>query len=120
MGFLYPQTNSLVVSRSRRDRFYAFHRNNPGVYREIERRALLATKGGTEGSVSVRELVKEIRRDSTMDHLGINRRINQNYAAWYARMLDRSNRRLEGRVRMQAMRRAVRPRWDLMGRDHGK
>lgn len=67
-------------------RFAAFHRANPHVYDAIERKAMaLVTLGRTR--LGIAELVEELRYDPRLVTKGEHFKLNNDYRAFYARLL---------------------------------
>ncbi|HEX7050099.1 MAG TPA: hypothetical protein VF188_07870, partial [Longimicrobiales bacterium] len=67
-------------------RFAEFHRNNPHVYREFERRAMELYRAGAT-KIGVKAIAERIRWDVRIRTLGDEFKINNTYVSLYSRLL---------------------------------
>ena len=90
----------LVCPATRIEKQFAlFHRTNPQVYRELERRAReLADKGVPHFGVS---LLYEAMRYSALATEGKDFKLNNNHRALYARLLIYRRPELAGRIELR-------------------
>lgn len=68
-------------------RFAQFHRNNPEIFQQIERRALVLAKVGERKRIGIAEIVEDIRYDGLTSSQGDRFKINNSFRAFYARLL---------------------------------
>lgn len=69
------------------DRWYAFHKLNPQVWSEIQRRARrILDSGGRR--VSMKMIFELMRHDYMLATHGDEYKLNNNYHAYYARLLE--------------------------------
>jgi hypothetical protein len=72
-------------SSSLEERFARFHRENPSLYREFERRALALYHAGAT-RVGIAMIAEAIRYDDAVARRGAYK-VNNSYRAFYSRML---------------------------------
>jgi hypothetical protein len=87
-------------------RFRQFHSDNPHILTELEDLAATWFQSGKE-AVGVQFLIEIIRwRRSLVTESADEFKINNDYAAHYARMMVARNPSWDGRIRMRALRAA--------------
>lgn len=72
-------------------RFADFHRSNPGIYAEIERKALQLANVGERKRIGIAEIVEDIRYDYRATSKGDAFKINNSWRAFYSRLLLHRN-----------------------------
>jgi hypothetical protein len=75
----------VAPSTSLEERFSRFHRENPSLYREFERRALALYNAGVK-RIAIAQIAEVIRYDEAVAKRG-HYKVNNSYRAFYARML---------------------------------
>lgn len=78
-----------------RQRFEAFHKANPHVYGHLVRLALDIRQRGHD-KWGIANLFEVLRWESALYTTGDPYRLNNNFRAWYARILMADNSELEG------------------------
>lgn len=68
-------------------RFADFHRSNPAIYAEIERKALQLVDVEGRNRIGIAEIVEDIRYDHRIQGRGDSWKVNNSHRAFYARLL---------------------------------
>ena len=95
---------NIFAHDSHRDRFEEFHRANPHVYEQLRRRALRAKRKGFKPGIGC--LFELLRWNHGMKFtVGDGEfKLNNNYRAYYARMLMECEPELEGFFELRGLR----------------
>jgi hypothetical protein len=88
----------LVCPESRLEReFAAFHRDNPHVFEEFERRALELHRAGRH-RIGAKAIAERIRWDVMLRTLGDEYKVNNNRVSLYSRLLIHRHPELAGAI----------------------
>lgn len=68
-------------------RFAEFHRNNPEVYKAIEKKALDLVNVGERRRIGIAAIIEELRYDARIQTTTSAPRLNNSHRAFYARLL---------------------------------
>lgn len=86
---LFAQQESLA------DKFFKFHRDNPGVFEAFERYAKQAISAGRT-KLSARLIIERIRWDYYIETRGDSFKINNNHTPFYSRLFEKAHPEYEG------------------------
>jgi hypothetical protein len=93
---------SLVFDATIADRFEDFHRDNPRVYNTLVRLAREWVKTTGHGKLGIATLYERARWDIALETRSADYKLNNDFRAYYARLIMRRERDLDGLFDLRA------------------
>lgn len=88
------------VSEYKIKRFLDWHKKNPMVWKEVEKRFIEKAKNG-QGRIGVKEIYEEIRKEYSNENSERGYKLNNNWTSVYARLLAFKYPELIGKIEIR-------------------